>query len=72
VWCFVNEGAIELSVSADAGVIRLYVMDTDEELAFADAESLGAWLEAQRAHALQDVPRRPDGKARIKGFFEWS
>jgi len=72
VWCFVVEGQIEFSVAVEDGVIRVYVMETDQEVVLADAVELTAWLQTHKAHALQDVPARPDGKTRVKRFFEWS
>ena len=72
VWCYVVGGQIEFSVAVEDGVIRLYVMDTDHEVVFADADELTRWLQTHKAHALQEVPVRPDGKARVKRFFEWN
>ena len=51
LWCFVFNGRIEFSVTVDAGSVRLYVMDTDQEIVFDDAEGLMAWLRANRAEA---------------------
>ena len=72
VWCYVDGGEIECSVAVEEGVVRLYVMDTDREVVLADADELKAWLRANKAHALEDAPQRPDGKTRVKRFFEWS
>jgi hypothetical protein len=72
LWCFVANGKVEFSVTADGGSLRLYVMDTDQEIVFEDLHDLRAWLKANRAEALQDAPTRPDGKTRVKKFFEWS
>jgi hypothetical protein len=71
LWCFVVNGKVEFSVTADGGSLRLYVMDTDQEIVFEDVDELRAWLSANRAEALQDAPTRPDGKTRVKKFFEW-
>jgi hypothetical protein len=71
VWCYVVAGQIEFSVAVEDGVIRLYVMDTDQEVVLADADELTAWLQIHKAHALQEAPVRPDGKTRVKRFFEW-
>jgi hypothetical protein len=71
LWCFVSNGRIEFSVTADAGAIRLYVMDTDREIVFPDADELMAWLRANRSEAALDpVPRR-SAKSRLRRFTEW-
>ena len=72
LWCFVANGKVEFSVTAEGGSLRLYVMDTDQEIVFEDLDELRDWLRANRAEALQDAPTRPDGKTRVKKFFEWS
>ena len=72
LWCFVANGKVEFSVTAESGSLRLYVMDTDQEIVFEDLDELRDWLRANRAEALQDAPTRPDGKTRVKKFFEWS
>lgn len=73
VWCFVFAGKIEFSVTADAGSIVLYVMETDREIAFKDADELMAWLRSNRAVALQEPASRPPGsKSRLRKLFEWS
>ena len=52
LWCFVYNGRIEFSVTVEAESIRLYVMDTDQEIVFDDTEGLLAWLRENRAEAL--------------------
>jgi hypothetical protein len=71
LWCFVVEGKVEFSVAAEGGSIRLYVMDTDQEFVFEDVDALTVWLRTYRSAALQDAAARPDGKTRVKKFFEW-
>jgi hypothetical protein len=71
LWCFVVDGEIEYSVAAEDGAIHLYVMATDEELTFRDAEELTAWLRVHRQDALQERPARPAGEKRSRRFFEW-
>jgi hypothetical protein len=71
LWCFVVDGEIEYSVAAADGTIHLYVMATDQELAFRDADALTAWLQTHRSEALQERPVRPEGKERARRFFEW-
>lgn len=72
LWCFVANGRVEYSVTAEGGLIRLYVMESDQEVAFVDAGGLTAWLQEHRPEAMQEVPVRPDGKRRVKKkFFEW-
>ena len=72
VWCYVVGGEIEFSVAVEDGLIRLYVMDTDQEVILADRDELTAWMQTHKAHALQDAPKGPDGSKRVKRFFEWN
>jgi hypothetical protein len=72
LWCFVADGKVELSVTAERGALRLYVMATDQEFAFRDADELSAWLLRHRAEAFGEVPERPPGKDRVRRFFEWN
>ncbi len=72
MWCFVSGGEIEFSVAADAGAIHLYVMATDKEFVFSDAEQLRAWLRVHREDALQEAAPRSEEKKRSRRFFEWS
>ncbi len=71
LWCFVEGGEIEFSVTTEKDLFRLYVMATDQEIVFADLEQLTTWLQAHRPGAMQEVPRRPDGKVRLRKLFEW-
>jgi hypothetical protein len=71
VWCFVANGEIDLSASADDGALHLYVMATDQEFVMQTAEELNAWLEIHRPEALSERQASPTGKARTKGLFEW-
>ena len=72
VWCFVFGGKIEYSVTADAGSIHLYVMETDQEIQFKDADGLMTWLRTHRAEAVQEpAPRLSSGKSRLRKLFEW-
>lgn len=72
LWCFVENGEIEFSVTVDGRLLRLYVMENDQEVVFPDRNGLTVWLLSNRAHALQDRPVRPDGKTRVKRLFEWN
>jgi hypothetical protein len=72
LWCFVFNGRIEFSVTVEEGSVRLYVMDTDQEIVFDDAEGLMAWLRANRAEALLE-PKTPGTKtSRLRKFTSWS
>lgn len=71
LWCFVFNGKIEFSVTADGGTIRLYVMDTDQEIEFADADELMAWLRTNRVEATQEPAARVSTKSRLRKFTEW-
>ncbi len=72
VWCFVVNGEIELSASADNDGLHLYVMATDQEFVMPTTEDLTAWLKAHRPESLSERQVTPSGKARMKGLFEWS
>lgn len=72
LWCFVAEGKVACSVTVADGSIRLYVMDTDEELEFADVGELTAWIRLHRADALGEAPPRPGARERMRRLFEWS
>jgi hypothetical protein len=72
VWCFVVNGEIELSASADDGGLHLYVMATDQEFVMQNTDQLTAWLQTHRPESLSERQVSPSGKARVKGFFEWS
>ncbi len=72
VWCFVFGGKIEFSVTAGAGSIHLYVMETDREIVFKDADELMTWLRTNRAEALREpASRRSLGRSRFRKLFEW-
>jgi hypothetical protein len=71
LWCFVANGRVVYSVAAEDGLIRLYIMESDEEVAFRDVNGLTAFLQEHRPEAMQDAPDQPKGKKRAKKFFEW-
>jgi len=72
LWCYVADGRVEFSATAEDGVIRLYVMATDEEIVFAGTDELAEWVRTHHADALGDRPPRPGGKERFRRLFEWS
>ncbi len=71
LWCYVDTGQIELSVTAERDGVHLFVMDTDRELVFADAAGLEAWLREHKGESLEEGQPRPAGKDRFRKFFEW-
>jgi hypothetical protein len=73
LWCFVFNGKIEFSVTADGDGVRLYVMETDQEIIFDNGDGLMAWLRENRAEAVLEpaAPRAP-GKSRFRKFTDWS
>jgi hypothetical protein len=71
LWCFVFNGKIEFSVTVEEGSVRLYVMETDQELQFADSEDLMAWLGANRAEAVLDPVPRATKKSRLRKLTRW-
>jgi hypothetical protein len=73
LWCFVVGGKIEFSVTRDRDGIHLYVMETDQEMMFKDAEELTAWLRSNRAEAMREpTASAAPGKSRFRKLFEWS
>jgi hypothetical protein len=71
LWCFVFSGKIEFSVTTEGNSIHLYVMETDEDLVFQDADELTTWLRTHRAEALRDAVSGRPGKSRFRRLFEW-
>jgi hypothetical protein len=71
LWCFVFNGKIEFSVTVEEGSLRLYVMETDQEIIFKDAEGLMAWLRANRAEALLEPEPPGTKKSRLRRFTQW-
>ena len=71
LWCFVAEGKVVFSVTAEDASIHLYEMDSDREVVFRSVADLTTWLQAYRSDALQEAAQRPDGRLRVKKFFEW-
>jgi hypothetical protein len=72
LWCFVVNGKIEFSVTADSESVRLYVMDTDREIVFDDGAGLMAWLRTNRAEAVQEPVQRGTRKSRFRRITDWS
>ena len=68
LWCFVMNGKIEYSVTVDRDTVHLYVMETDNEIVFADADKLMAWLRSNRAEAAQEPTAPVSAKARFRRF----
>jgi hypothetical protein len=74
LWCFVLNGRIEFSVTVDVDtrLVRLYVMETDQEIIFGDGEGLMDWLRANRAEAALDPePSGTTRKSRFRRITEW-
>lgn len=71
LWCFVFNGKIEFSVTVTEGSLRLYVMETDQEIAFADGDALTAWLRANRAEAMLEPVPRVSKKSRLRKIIQW-
>jgi hypothetical protein len=71
LWCFVVNGKIEFSVTVEEESIRLYVMETDQEIIFDDADGLMAWLRANRAEAFLDPEPPVTKKSRLRKFTQW-
>jgi hypothetical protein len=72
LWCFVAGGKIEFSVEVVGNSIHLYMVDTDTEIVFSDADELTTWLRTHRAAALQEPAARLSGRSRFRKLFEWN
>lgn len=71
LWCFLSDGKVEFSVTADGPAIVLYVMDTDEEITFRSRDAFVAWLQEHRPDSMRRTPPTVKGKSRFREFFEW-
>jgi hypothetical protein len=72
LWCFASKGKIEFSVTVDGSELVLYDMDTDHEVRFSNRETLIAWLVEHRPDTMREAPPRPEGRERVRKFFEWN
>jgi hypothetical protein len=71
LWCFVFNGKIEFSLTVNDGSLRLYVMDTDQEIIFKDADGLMAWLRSNRAEAALEPEPPGTKKSRLRKITQW-
>jgi hypothetical protein len=71
LWAFVSSGKIEYSVTAEAGTIRLYVMETDQEISFDNADGLMSWLRSNRPEAAQESEAGKPRKSIFRRVTEW-
>jgi hypothetical protein len=71
LWAFVYNGKIEYSVTADGGTIRLYVMETDQELIFDNADGLMSWLRSNRPEAAQESAAGKPRKSIFRRVTQW-
>jgi hypothetical protein len=71
LWAFVYNGKIEYSVTAEVGTIRLYVMETDQEIVFDNADGLMSWLRSNRAEAAQEPESRASRKSIFRRVTQW-
>jgi hypothetical protein len=71
LWCFLSDGKVEFSATADGTAIVLYVMDTDEEIRFPSREAFVAWLQEHRPDSVRQAPPTVKEKKRVRKFFEW-
>jgi hypothetical protein len=71
LWAFVYNGKIEYSVTADGASIRLYVMETDQEIVFDDADGLLSWLRSNRAEAAQEAETGKSRKSIFRKITQW-
>jgi hypothetical protein len=68
---FVYNGKIEYSVTIDGGTIRLYVMETDQEIIFDNADGLMSWLRSNRPEAAQESEAGKPRKSIFRRVTQW-
>ena len=71
VWCFASGSELDLSVTVEGGSIRVYVVETDQNVKLGKVSDLVDWLNVHKAGSLQDptvglVDRLKQGK-----FLKW-
>jgi hypothetical protein len=71
LWAFVYNGKIEYSVTGDAGTIRLYVMETDQEITFDTPDGLISWLRSNRPEAARESESRNPRKSIFRRVTQW-
>jgi hypothetical protein len=71
LWAFVYNGKIEYSVRADGDTIRLYVMETDQDIVFDNADGLMSWLRSNRAEAAQEPEPRKSRMSIFRRVTQW-
>jgi hypothetical protein len=71
LWAFVYNGKIEYSVTVDGGTIRLYVMETDQEIIFDNADGLMSWLRSNRPEAAQESEAGKPRKSIFRRVTQW-
>lgn len=71
-WCFVFDGKVEFSVTANSGSILLYVMATDQEIVFEDRDAFTTWLRDHRPEALQERVASLPTWSRLRSIFKWN
>ena len=71
MWAFVYNGKIEYSVTIDGGTIRLYVMETDQEIIFDNADGLMSWLRSNRPEAAQESEAGKPRKSIFRRVTQW-
>jgi hypothetical protein len=71
LWAFVYNGKIEYSVTIDGGTIRLYVMETDQEIIFDNADGLMSWLRSNRPEAAQESEAGKPRKSIFRRVTQW-
>ena len=54
VWCFGSGGRNDLTVAAERGSIRVYVMKSEREVKLGSTSELVAWLQAREAESLKN------------------
>ncbi len=71
VWCFGPASEVELTVTVERDAIRLYVVQTDEDVDLESVSDLVAWLTVHKTGSLADrVPGLLD-KLKNGKLFTW-
>ncbi|MHB1783173.1 MAG: hypothetical protein ACYCTE_10905 [Acidimicrobiales bacterium] len=70
-WCYGSASEVELTVTVERDAIRLYLVQTDEDVELESVSDLVAWLTAHKTGSLADrVPGLLD-KLKRGQLFTW-
>jgi hypothetical protein len=71
VWCFSEEGDVELTVTVEGNSIQVFEMENERITSLDEPEDLAGWLRAYKAAAFADRPTGERPGRRRRGFLQW-